>query len=241
MRKTVISIFVIMSLSLLCSAETAEELLKKVEAKQNEARDAEIRVKITIVEKSGFKKTSEGIIYQKGEDKRVFRFTAPADIQGLSILSIGNETRFIYLPEFKKVRRIAGHIKNQSFGGTDFTNEEISSTKYSGDYDAIEIKSEGENRLLTLKKRPTSDREFDKIVVEITPDYIIKRAEIYKGDKLNKVLMVSDIKRHGNYIIGEKMEMRDLIKNRSTIMEMTQIDFDKGLSDEIFTERFLKK
>lgn len=241
MRKAVISIFVIMSLSLLCSAETAEELLKKVEAKQNEAKDAEIKVKITIVEKNGLKKVREGIIYQKGEDKRVFKFTAPADIRGLSILSIGDKTRFIYLPEFKKVRRIAGHIKNQSFGGTDFTNEEISSTKYSGDYDAVEIKLEGENKMLTLKKRPTSDREFDKIVIEVTPDYIIKKAEIYKGDKLNKVLTVSDIKRHGNYLIGEKMEMKNLIKNHSTIMEMTQIEFDKGLSDGIFTERFLKK
>jgi outer membrane lipoprotein-sorting protein len=222
-------------------SETAKEVLKKVEAKQNEAKDAEIMVKITTIEKDGTQKTKEGIIYQKGEEKRVFKFTSPADIKGLAVLSTGKDTRFIYLPEFKKVRRIAGHIKNQSFGATDFTNDEISSTKYSDDYDAVDLKEADGVKTLTLKKKANSDREFDRIVVEVTSDYIIKKAEMYKGDKLNKVLTVSNINKHGKYTIGEKMEMKDVIKDHSTVMEFTKIEFDKGLSDDIFTERFLKK
>lgn len=237
----IVFIFVIFLFVGVAFAETAPEVLKKVESKQNEAKDAEIVVKITTIEKDGTKKTKEGIIYQKGEDKRVFKFTSPADISGLSVLSTGKDTRFIYLPEFKKVRRIAGHVKNQSFGGTDFTNDEISSTKYSDDYDAVDLKENGEVKVLTLKKKPSSDREFDKIIAEINSDYIIKKAEMYKGEKLQKVLTVSNINKHGKYIIGEKMEMKDVIKNHSTEMEMVKIEFDKGLSDDIFTERFLKK
>ncbi len=239
-RLVVFCSIMIFSAFALC-AETADEVLKKVESKQNEAKDAEIKVKITTVEKDGSRKSKEGIIYQKGEDKRVFKFTSPADIQGLAVLSTGKDTRFIYLPEFKKVRRIAGHVKNQSFGGTDFTNDEISSTKYSDDYEAIELKNTGEDRIITLKKKAGSDREYDKIIAEVNKDYIIKKAEMYKGDKLCKVLTVSNINTHGKYVIGEKMEMKDVIKNHSTIMEMTAIEFDKGLLDDIFTERFLKK
>ena len=101
---------------------------------------------------------------------------------------------------------------------------------------------EGEGvKTLILKKKANSDREFDKIVVEVTPDYVIKRAEMYKGDKLNKILTVSNINKHGKYTIGEKMEMKDVLRNHSTIMEFTKIEFDKGLSDDIFIERFLKK
>jgi len=241
MKKSLFLILLSVFFAFTVYSETAEEVLKKVEAKQNEAKDAEITVKITTIEKDGTQKTKEGLIYQKGDEKRVFKFTSPADIKGLSVLSTGRDTSFIYLPEFKKVRRIAGHIKNQSFGGTDFTNDEISSTKYSGDYDAVELK-EGEGiKTLTLKKKSSSDREFDRIVVEVTSDYIIKKAEMYKGDKINKVLSVSNINKHGKYTIGEKMEMKDVIKNHSTIMEFTKIEFDKGLSDDIFTERFLKK
>lgn len=222
-------------------AETASELLKKIEAKQNEARDAEIQVRITTIDKDGTKKVKEGIIYQKGDEKRVFKFTSPADIRGLAILSTGKDTRYIYLPEFKKVRRIAGHIKNQSFGGTDFTNDEISSTKYSDDYEAVELKELGDVKILVLKRKEGSDREFDRIVAEVTSDYIIKKAEMYKGDKVLKVLEVSNINRHGKYIIGERMVMKDLVKNHSTEMEFVKIEFDKGLEDDIFTERFLKK
>jgi len=241
MKKSLFLILLSVFFAFTVYSETAEEVLKKVEAKQNEAKDAEITVKITTIEKDGTQKTKEGLIYQKGDEKRVFKFTSPADIKGLSVLSTGRDTSFIYLPEFKKVRRIAGHIKNQSFGGTDFTNDEISSTKYSDDYDAVELK-EGEGiKTLTLKKKSSSDREFDRIVVEVTSDYIIRKAEMYKGDKINKVLSVSNINKHGKYTIGEKMEMKDVIKNHSTIMEFTKIEFDKGLSDDIFTERFLKK
>ncbi|MGC8927068.1 MAG: outer membrane lipoprotein-sorting protein [Myxococcota bacterium] len=237
----VASLFVLLLPAGYVFAETAQDVLKKVEEKQNEAKDAEIGVKITTIEKDGTRKTKEGIIYQKGEDKRVFKFTSPADIQGLSILSMGKDTRYIYLPEFKKVRRIAGHIKNQSFGGTDFTNDEISSTKYSDDYEAVELQESGDSKIIVLKKKSSSDREFDKIVAEVTSDYIIRKAEMYKGDKLQKILTVSNIKKHGKYTIGEKMEMRDVIKNHSTEMEMVKIEFDKGLSDDIFTERFLKR
>ncbi len=241
MKRILLSFGIISLLSSPLFSETAQDVLKKVEGRQNEARDAEIQVKITTIEKDGSKKTKEGIIYQKGEEKRVFRFISPADIKGLSILSTGKDTRYIYLPEFKKVRRIAGHIKNQSFGGTDFTNDEISSTKYSNDYEAAEIKEKGDTKIITLKKMKGSDREFDKIIVEVTSDYVIKKAEMYRGEKLIKVLEVSNINKHGKYIIGEKMVMRDLTRNHTTEMEMTKIEFDKGLGDEVFTERFLKK
>jgi len=241
MKKVFIILFVLFFISSVLSAETAQDVLKKVESRQNEAKDAEIQVRITTIEKDGTKKTKEGIIFQKGEEKRVFKFTSPADIKGLSVLSTGKDTRYIYLPEFKKVRRIAGHVKNQSFGGTDFTNDEISSTKYSDDYDAVELKEGTETRTITLKRKEGSDREFDRIVAEVTADYVIKKAEMYKSDKLVKVLEVSNINKHGKYVIGEKMVMKDLTKNHSTEMEMVKIEFDKGLSDEIFTERFLKK
>ncbi|MCX7944463.1 MAG: outer membrane lipoprotein-sorting protein [Deltaproteobacteria bacterium] len=234
-----ICVFLVSSLTL--NAETAQDVLKKIEARQNEAMDAEIQVRITTIEKNGTKKVREGVIYQKGEDKRVFKFTSPADIKGLSVLSTGKDTKYIYLPEFKKVRRIAGHIKNQSFGGTDFTNDEISSTRYSDDYEAVELREGPDTKVITLKKREGSDREYDKIVAEVTSDYVIKRAEMYKNNKVIKVLDVTNINKHGKYIIGEKMIMRDLTKNRSTEMEMIKIEFDKGLSDEIFSERFLKK
>ncbi|MCX7957732.1 MAG: outer membrane lipoprotein-sorting protein [Deltaproteobacteria bacterium] len=241
MKKVILFFSLFFLFSLVAYPETATDVLKKVESRQNEAKDAEIQVKITTVEKDGTRKTKEGIIYQKGEEKRVFKFTSPADIKGLAVLSTGKDTRYIYLPEFKKVRRIAGHVKNQSFGGTDFTNDEISSTKYSDDYEAVELKEGAETKTLILKRKEGSDREFDKIVAEVTSDYIIKKAEMYKNDKVVKVLEVSNINRHGKYVIGEKMVMKDLTKNHSTEMEMTKIEFDKGLGDDIFTERFLKK
>lgn len=63
--------------------------------------------------------------YKTGLSKSLTRFSKPADMAGVGFLQImhddGDDDRFLYLPDLKKSRRIAGATRNNSFVGTDFS------------------------------------------------------------------------------------------------------------------------
>lgn len=71
----------------------------------------------------------------KGE-KRLTEFLAPADMKGTKVLILSPTQMYVYLPAFKKVRRIASSVSDQGFMGLTFTQDELSTTRYGGSYDA---------------------------------------------------------------------------------------------------------
>ncbi len=62
-------------------------------------------------------------------DKSIIRFTAPADINGVSALNYENsgstDDNWLYLPSTKKTRRISGANNTASFQGSEFTYEDL--------------------------------------------------------------------------------------------------------------------
>lgn len=61
--------------------------------------------------------------------KSLVRFRSPADLAGVGFLQIqhkdGDDERFLYMPELKRSRRIAGNTRSNSFMGTDFSYADI--------------------------------------------------------------------------------------------------------------------
>ena len=49
------------------------------------------KTKIVITDKTGNEKTREANIIQKGNDKRIFRFTAPSSQAGIAFLSLPDD------------------------------------------------------------------------------------------------------------------------------------------------------
>jgi hypothetical protein len=62
-------------------------------------------------------------------DKSIIKFTAPADIKGVSALNYensgGSDDNWLYLPSTRKVRRISGSNNTASFQGSEFTYEDL--------------------------------------------------------------------------------------------------------------------
>ena len=57
--------------------------------------------------------------------KNLLRFSAPADLASQAFLQVekgdGDDDRFLWIPELKKSKRIAGASRKATFSGTDFT------------------------------------------------------------------------------------------------------------------------
>jgi outer membrane lipoprotein-sorting protein len=223
------------------NAQDANTILKKMDDVMYSPKDMTGKTKIILIDKAGKQKTREANIIQKGNDKRIFRFTAPASQAGIAVLSLPNDVMYLYLPAFGKERRISSSVKNQNFAGTDFSYDDMESKPYSEKYTPKLIKTEGDVYVLELSpKSPKS--AYSRLIVKVhKTNYYPAYMEYYdKGNKKIKEATYK-FKKIGNYWNAEEIEMTDLKKNHKTKMLMSDVKYDTGLTDDEFTVRKLKQ
>lgn len=232
---------------------TAKEIIDKVES-QNDAKDQTSNMKMILIDKKGKENIRKIKLWTKGDYKRLIKFLSPADVKGVGFLvldaDLDSEMMYLYLPAFKKIRRIAGSAKGGSFMGSDFSFSDIGSSNYSQDYDITSLPDEDGKFVLELKKKEDSDKDYAKLVMWVSPEVFVPvKVEFYKIKKvkkkevfeLRKVMVMDKIKKLGKYWLPEKIVMEDLKKNHKTIMELDEIEVDTGLSDKLFTKRYLQR
>jgi len=230
--------FAMSTLSLI--AQDATTILKKVDDVLFSSKDMSARHKIILIDKSGKQEIREAVLLQKGTEKRLFRFTAPASQAGIAILSLPGDMMYLYMPAFGKERRIATSAKNQNFAGTDFSYDDMESKPYSSKYTPKLVNTN--NDTYTLELVPVGSSEYSKVVVQVNKNtYCPSFSEFYDkgGNKVKEARYV--FKKIGNYWNASEIEMRDLKKNHKTIMQVSDVKYDTGLSDEEFTVRKLKE
>ncbi|NOZ04270.1 MAG: outer membrane lipoprotein-sorting protein [FCB group bacterium] len=222
---------------------SAVEILKKVDAVVNAPRDIHQFARIILIDKKGNEKVRESEMYQKGDEMRLVRFLSPADQKGIGFLSLPNDVMYLYLPAFRKIRMIASHVKNTNFAGTDFSYDDMSSFKYSEEYDPRLLETKDSVYVLELTPKPGVEKDYSKLVVWVRKDnfYPIKIDHYDKSGNLWKVMVREKLVKKGNYWIALEMELKDLKKQHSTKLITDKIDLDVGLTDKIFTKRNLKR
>ncbi|MCX7983419.1 MAG: outer membrane lipoprotein-sorting protein [Bacteroidetes bacterium] len=222
---------------------SALDILSKVDEVVNAPLDQELKIKLILIDNRGGQEEREIIMYQKGSNKRVAKFLSPASQRGIGVLSLPNDVMYLYLPAFKKTRRIASHIKNTRFAGTDFTYEDMEAIRYSDRYTPELIKHEQEFYTLLLKPKDVSKTEYSKLILRVRVDnYFPIRIEYYdKSEQLVKVLRREKIEKVGKYLVSKESEMENIRDKHISKMLITEAKFDTGLSEEIFTERFLMR
>jgi len=240
--RKILFLIVFLLLAAIANAQTGKEILAKIDSVMNAPKDMTAIEKMTLRDKDGSQKDRDTKIYQKGSEWRLIRFLKPADVRGVSFLRLASDRMYLYLPAFRKVRRIASSVKNEDFMGTDFSYEDMSQSSYSDDYTAKLLKKENDQYVLELKPKPDADVSYDKLILYADQsNYVYRKIEYYNNGKQLKVLTVDNIEKFDNYWFGKKMEMRNLKKDHRTILILNDIKFDQGLSNKIFTERNLKR
>ncbi|NIR51743.1 outer membrane lipoprotein-sorting protein [candidate division KSB1 bacterium] len=238
-----ISFFTLQALTLPVAAQNGSTLLSRVDSTLNAFKDMTMLEKMTLIDKDGSQKVRDTKIYQKGTEMRLVRFLTPADVRGVGFLRLAEDRMYLYLPAFRKVRRIASSVKNEDFMGTDFTYEDLSQTEYAEDYRTSSIDEKEGQYVLELTPRPDADVSYAKLVLFADQsNYVIRKIEYFnERDKMEKVLTVDNVEEIAGYWIGRRMEMQSLKDDHRTVLELKDIKFDQGLSDNFFSERNLKR
>ena len=244
MKTTILTVLVsvlFLFLGLSANAQDANEILKKMDDVMYSPKDISANIQIILIDKNGKEKIRKAAMIQKGNDKRLFRFTAPASQEGIATLSLPNDVMYLYLPSFGKERRISSSVKSQKFAGTDFSYDDMEAKPYSEKYTPTLLKTEDDGYVLELKpKSPKS--QYSKIIVKVNKaGYYPVYMEYYdKGN--HKIKEASyQFEKIGKYWNAKEIKMTDLKKNHVTKMIMSDVKYDQGLSDDDFTVRKLKQ
>jgi len=225
------------------AALSGEEILKKVDEAEYGAKDTVAEIKMVLEDKDGNTSERRMKILQKGDEQRLVKFLAPADVKGIGFLDEGEDKMYLYMPAFHKIRRIAGHVKNENFAGTDFSYDDMSSERFSNKFDVAEKTEEADHYVMILKSKPGRDWDYSKLKVWIRKkDFMFDKAIYFdkKGAEW-KHFARKEFKPVGKYTQSYWAEMTDLKKNHKTRMIVESVKCDTGLKNRTFSKRQLKR
>jgi len=240
--------FYLLPFTRLSWALTADEIVDKVDATMREAKDSVGTSKMILIEKDGSERVRQIKAYfkknPKGDDFTLTRFLSPADVKGVSFLSLSEEEMYLYMPAFGKIRRIASHVKHESFMGTDFSYEDIGQTEYRDKYDSKLLEETAVEYVLEANPKAGAEVGYSKIKLWVSKEnWIPSKVEFYHKKKgtLFKVLANSQVENIQGHWTPKKMVMENVEDKHKTVMEITDIKYDTGLSSDIFSQRNLKQ
>jgi len=222
---------------------TAVDVLKKVDVVLNAAKDQDLKMKIVLIDKNGKEKDREAVMLQKGSEKRMIKFLSPADQKGIAFLDLPKDVMYLYLPAFRKVRRIAAHIKNQKFAGTDMSYDDLGTINYSEEYDPAFVEKNEQYFIMELIPKEGIKKDYSKLKIWVPKsNFYPEKIEFFdKGGNLRKRAEWRKIEKENNYWVAREIEFHDIKDNHKTKIILLEVKFDTGLKDEFFTQRYLKR
>ena len=200
--------------------QSGYEIAKMVD-ERNKPKDQSSKTTMILTNSKGRTRTST--IYSKtlnGGEKQILWFIAPADDKGVAFLKIEHEGKDdemrMWLPAFKKIRRITAKKKGDSFMGSDLSYEDMSNRNLE------------ENE---YKHKSWINKETLSAVKEESYD---------KKGKLKKVKSFQS-KRMGDYYILSSVFVKDVQKEHTTKVVFEDLKVDTGIEDKLFQEKNLKR
>lgn len=210
-------------------------ILQKMDKIMFSFKDKQGKMKMILTGKNEKEKIREGILMQKGTDKRLYRYTAPESQAGIATLSLPGDIMWLYMPAFGKPKKISLLAKSQAFTGTDFSYEDMNTYSYYDKYTPKLLETTDQGYILELTPEAGKSK-YSKIIVSIhkTNYYPIKMEYYDNGGNIMKEAVYKYVK-IGQYWNAEEITMTDLKKGSSTKIILTDVKFDQGLTDEEFS------
>ncbi len=229
----------------------------KIVAKANrtsyyQAEDGRARVKMVITDSQGRKRTRDFTILRKDmdeedkEQKFYVYFNRPADVSKTVFMvykHVGSDDdRWLYLPALDLVKRIAASDERTSFVGSDFFYEDVSGRNPVEDEHEL---LETTDNFYVVKSTPKEPEavEFSyfksyihkESFIPVKVEYYDKKGEKYREGSAEKVDNIQ------GYSTVTQGRMKDLRSGSETVLTYGSVQYDVGLPDDIFSERYLRQ
>lgn len=253
MRLSIVTtcILFLSALSVEVAALDGDQVAKNV-YDRDDGKDSYAKVKMLLVDKKGRKRMRTLITAVKAYgsvNKSFTRFYTPADIDGTAFLTWenpnGDDDQFLYLPALRRVRRVVSTQKKNRFVNTDFTYEDLERREVEQDTHRI-LKTETYDSYTcwVLESIPKSgaSSQYGKRVSWIAQDlYIPLKVQFYdkKKGRMVKRLLNRQVEQIDGIWTVMDSEMQDLKRKHRTLMRISEIKYNRGIPDRVFTREYM--
>ena len=223
-------------------ADKGIDYVRKVDANMQAGKDLTSTSTTTIISSGGTKEARTMKMYRKGE-KKLFFFKSPPGVKGVAFLSLSDDRMYLYMPAFKKVRRIASSAKGGSFMGTDMAYEDMATTDYTKKYNVKFVSEDAKEARLILTAKPGTDAAYSKMDSIIDKVHWVRKfSKVYdKSGKLLKIMKMENVKVIGGYPVPTHIDIKNVQTNHQTIIDQNDTHFDTGLKESLFSKRRLSR
>lgn len=228
--------------------EVARRALENTLFAANDAR-ATLELEISKEGKVVRKRSLSAMIKREaGRSRTYVEFHSPADVAGTRFLSVddGETKQFIYLPAFKKVKRIVGAQRTQSFVGTDFSYADLegrdaSEWTWRALPDAV---VKGESTWVVEGSTNKADAPYTRMRLWVHPQHGIPLVtELYAAgvDQAAKRLTVEKLaKKDSRWVVVDSI-MATPASATTTRLIVTALDTTTAIPDEALTKEALER
>jgi hypothetical protein len=233
-------------------SDPAVEEVRTCVARNLPSKDSVQEVRFTSLDRTGSERVLEAKVYWKRFENEhsgtLIEVEAPESVRGSAYLILeqeGREDMFVYLPEFKKSRRIHPNTASGSLFGTDLSYEDIRyMRRVAGE---LQGKREPDSTLdgravYVVSMKPTGEEvsAYERIDAFIDrEDCVPLKIDFYEsGDRLAKELTAdpSSVRQEpGGQRIARSMVMRNLLDETETRLTVLKVKLDTDLPKRLFT------
>ncbi len=218
-----------------------------------QGEDGKASVNMTITSKQGQTREREFNILRKdvadgGDQKYFVYFQKPPDVRRMTYMvhkhadPDKDDDRWLFLPALSLVKRIAASDKRTSFVGSDFLYEDVSGRSLEEDTHELIETTDTLYVVKNVPKQPDSV-EFSYYNVAIDrKTFVPMKMEFYdKAGKLYRTIESTKVETIQDFPTVVKSVVTNLQTGSKTEMEFSNVKYNIGLEDSLFSERYLQR
>lgn len=230
-------------------SQTGYEIAKMVDEKPT-PKDMSNTTKMVLTNSSGNARTNVMLSRSKdGNKKQIIWFKEPKDDMGVSFLKIEHSEKEdemrMWLPAFKKVRRISAKKKGDAFMGSDMSYEDLTNRELNeNDYERMKDETVGEIDCYVLKitPKPVAESNYSYHISWIAKNGLfgVQEFSYDKRGQMNKKKNFT-FQRLQDYFVIQRVFVEDVQKAHTTEITFTDVKVDSGINDDLFHEKNLDR
>jgi hypothetical protein len=187
-----------------------------------------------------------------GETRSFVEFLSPADVAGTKFLSVdkkGEESQqLMFLPAFKKVKRVVGAQRNRSFMGTDFTYADLEGRDVDdAAWSRLPDETLGGQPVYVLEglPKPGKASQYGRTVLYVHTKHMVPmRIDFFSASDpkaLEKRFSVKRLEKKQERWLATESVMATEKKGTSTRLRLLKVDFDVAIADEELSRAALER
>jgi len=232
-------------------ALTGREVMNKIQAKSQGYLGATSKMVMTLIDAHGAKveriMNAEVLENTKTGDKSITAFEKPLDVKGTKLLTWtvkdGANSQWLFLPKFKRVKKINSRNQAGSFMGSEFSYEDIAGQQIDK-YKYKLLKEDAKS--WTVESTPIDKSGYSKMITVISKDKV-NPLSIEYFDRKGELLKVSTLENFKTYKankksfeLANKITMENKQTKKKSVIEWTKRILGVKLKESDFKSTKLK-